>query len=570
MSERLMTKNNLFAILAACFISNALFASEPASTVFTGGVVYTLNISMPWAQAVAVRDGEIVFVGDDQGAQSWIGPETDVVQLHGRMLLPGFQDSHLHITWGAEVVATCTLDEVRDPDSLRNRLQDCSKEPGRGTDNWLVASNFGRDAFPGGVPPRGWLDELFPDRPVSIETSDGHSRWVNRRALDLAGINKDTLNPKDGVIERDSTTGEPTGMLDASAMELIEQVVPDLTPDEKLRWVREAVLRANQYGITSAIDPGLTYQQAEPLRILNEQSQLNLRVLIALSPTGWAVTGVRSDIHDYLQRRNTLSGGRLTSDSVKLFIDGVIENITSPLLEPYLEGNRRPMDLIYQQDELNEMFTRLDRDGLSIHVHAIGDKGIRRTLDAFEAARKMNGKTDNRHVMTHLQLISEQDRGRFADLDITASFSPYWAQVGDYEKNIYPSLIGPERIQQSYPIGSLFRQGARIAGSSDWSVSTQDPLLAIEVGITRQDPMDRNAEVLNEQERVDLETMIRAYTINVAWLMKNENLTGSIETGKRADLVVLDRNLFEISPYDISDARVQMTWLDGELIYKIE
>jgi predicted amidohydrolase YtcJ len=486
------------------------------------------------------------------------------------MLLPGFQDSHLHITWGAEAIATCTLDEVHDPDALMNRLQDCSKEPGRGTDNWLVASTFGRDTFPGGIPPRGWLDELFPDRPVSIETSDGHSRWVNRRALDLAGINRDTLNPEDGVIERDSATGEATGMLGAAAMELIERVVPDLSPDEKLRWVREAVSRANQYGITSAIDPGLTYQQAEPLRILNEQSQLNLRVLIGLSPTGWAVTGVESDIHEYLRRRNTLSGGRLTSDSVKLFIDGVIENVTSPLLEPYLEGNRRPMDLIYQEDELDALFTRLDREGLSIHVHAIGDKGIRRTLNAFEAARKVNGKTDNRHVMTHLQLISEQDRGRFADLDVTASFSPYWAQVGDYEKDVYLSLIGPERIQQSYPIGSLSRQGARIAGSSDWSVSTQDPLLAIEVGVTRQDPMDRNADVLNEQERVDLETMIRAYTINVAWLMKNENLTGSIETGKRADLVVLDRNLFEISPYDISDARVQMTWLDGELIYKVE
>jgi predicted amidohydrolase YtcJ len=543
-------------------------AEGQADTVFTGGAVYTVNEAMPWAEAVAIRNGEIVFVGDTDDAQSWIGPQTEVLDLHGRMLLPGFQDSHLHITWGADVISTCTLDEANNPQKLRERLIACSKEPGRGTDNWLVGGIFERDTFPGGVPPRGFLDELFPDRPVSIETSDGHSRWANKKALELAGIDKNTINPKDGVIERDPVTGEPTGMLDAAAMNQLERVVPTLSAAEKLKWTREAVSLANSFGITSAIDPGLDYEQAEPLRVINEKGELNLRVLLGLSPTGFSVTGFGPEIYEFLAKRNTLTGGRLSSDSVKVFIDGVIENVTSPLLEPYEKGNSRPIDLFYEQQELNQLFTRLDQEGLSIHVHAIGDKGVRSTLDAFQVARTANGKNDNRHVMTHLQLVSEQDRGRFAELNIAASFSPLWAYVGAYEQEVYPPLIGQERILQTYPIGSLQRQGARIAGSSDWTVSSMNPLLAIEVGITRQDPFDSAADVLNESERVDLETMIRAYTINVAWLMKNENKTGSIEVGKRADLVVLDHNLFEISPYEISDTRVEMTLLDGEIVFR--
>ncbi len=403
-----------------------------------------------------------------------------------------------------------------------------------------------------------------------MEADDGHSLWVNRRALDLVGITRDTLNPKNGVIVRDPDSGEATGMLGGSAMKLVTGAIPQATLEELQAAVLLAISMAHAFGITSAIDPGMDHEQALAFRKLAEEARLSMRVLLALTPSSWNVEGFGDEIYAFLDARPEDTHPLLRSNSVKVFIDGAVEGATAALLEPYLGEFEHNVQPYYDPDTLARYFTHMDAVEINIHVHAIGDLGVRAALDGFEAMRMANGPSDNRHVMTHLQYVHPQDRGRFAELDITAGFSPLWARAGYYELNIYPPMVGEERAMQGYPMRSLLDSGTRIAGSSDWSVSSMNPLLAIETGITRQDSVSNSSPDFEPHERVDLETMIAAYTINVAWLMQNEQLTGSIEVGKKADLVALDRNLFEIPAYEISDAEVVFTVFDGKIVYQTQ
>jgi len=272
--------------------------------------------------------------------------------------------------------------------------------------------------------------------------------------------------------------------------------------------------------------------------------------------------------------REMYRGPNLSPDSVKVYIDGVIETGTALLVDPYTDEDfDRSRPAFYSQDELNEHFERIDAAGLQIHVHAIGDQAVRMALDAFEAARKANGRTDNRHHIVHLQLIHPDDVDRFAELDVTATFQALWAWPDHWIMELNLPVVGPERVERMYPIASVQRSGGRIAGGSDWSVSSLDPLQAIEVAIRRQDPDASSAAdlpVLNADERVDLSAMIEAYTINGAYLMRQEQIVGSIEVGKRADLTVLDRNLFEIAAEEINEAVVELTLLDGEVVYQAD
>jgi predicted amidohydrolase YtcJ len=269
-----------------------------------------------------------------------------------------------------------------------------------------------------------------------------------------------------------------------------------------------------------------------------------------------------------IEARNIWNGPNLSTDSVKFYVDGVLETGTALLIDPYLDPEYDNSDPpFYAQDELNGYFRRLDAAGLQIHVHAIGDGAVRSALDAFEAARAANGPSANRHHIVHLQLVHPEDYARFGELGVSANFQALWAWPDYWITELNLPEIGRERVDRMYPIGSIQRNGGRIVGGSDWSVSSLDPLQAIEVAMRRQNPDSDDGEVLNASERVDLATMIAAYTVNGAYLMKHEDRVGSIQTGKRADLVVLDRNLFEIAATEINAARVLMTVFDGEVVY---
>ncbi len=448
-------------------------------------------------------------------------------------------------------------------------LRNCTRLDGFGDERWIIGGGWGEWLFEDAAPRKQLLDELFPERPVYLESSFGHSAWVNSRALELAGIHDETTVGDDGVIVRDPETGEASGALHDSAMLLIRRVLPDMTMAYRLQSVREAIAMLHEHGITAVIEPGVDEAIASPLVKLADAGEFDVRALLALSPIGWNAGVFDDGIYEFIAQREKWRRPNLDVDSVKIYLDGVLEVGTSPLLEPYLVEEWGTGPFFYSHEKVNEYVTRLDAQGMHVHVHAIGDAAVRQALDAFELMRQKNGPSDNRHHITHLQLIHPDDRPRFGELGIGATFQPLWAYPDEAALELDVPILGRERTWQMYPIRSIHESGGRINGSSDYWVTDINPLLAIETAVTRQDPWTNEGQVLNADERVDLALMIEAYTINGAYTMDLEDEQGSIEVGKRADLVVLDRNLFDIPAHEISDANVTMTVFDGRTVYPV-
>ena len=557
-----------FLLAAILVVAACQPAQESAGRVFINGAVYTVDPDRSWAEAVAIRNGRIAFVGSNDAAQAFVGADTEVIDLKGQMLLPGFHDSHAHVLIGVYTGENCDLLRLPTIREVQAVLRECRTLDGFGEERWIIGGGWGEWLFEDAAPRKELLDELFPDRPVYLESSFGHSAWVNSRALELAGIHSETVVGDDGVIVRDPATGEAAGALHDSAMLLVREVLPEMTSAYRLESVRAGIDMLHEYGITAIIEPGVDAGIIEPLVQLSDAGEFDVRALVSLSPIGWNAGVFDDGIYDFIEQRDQWRRPNLDVDSVKIYLDGVIEVGTSPLLEPYLVEEWGTGPFFYTQEKVSEYFTRLDALGIQIHVHAIGDAAIRQALDGFEVMRQKNGPSDNRHHITHLQLIHPDDRPRFGELGIGATFQSLWAYPDDAAMELDVPILGEERAWQMYPIRSVHESGGRINGASDYWVTELDPLLAIEAAVTRQDPWTNEGPVLNANERVDLATMIDAYTINGAYTMRLEDEQGSIEVGKRADLVVLDRNLFEIDPYQISDARVTMTVFDGRTVYR--
>jgi predicted amidohydrolase YtcJ len=535
--------------------------------VFLNGAVYTVDMRRSRTEAVAVRDGRIIHVGSNDDVRRLAGSGTEVTDLGGAMLLPGFHDSHIHILIGIATQDDCDLMRLESQAEVDARLRECQALPGYGPDRWVLGGGWSEWLWPDANPGKAQLDALFPDRPVYIESSFGHAAWVNSRALALAGVTKATGNPPEGVIERDAA-GEPSGTLRDAAMLLVKRGLPAATPEQNLESVRAGIDLAHSVGITAVIEPGLDAELIAPVVALADANELSLRVRASLSPLNWQPGAFDDGVFAFLEGRDRWRRPGLDVDSVKIYMDGVIEYGTGALLEPYAKAVHGLGPRFYAQEQVDRYFTRFDAMGLAIHVHATGDAAIRRALDGFAAMRKANGMSDNRHHIVHLQLIDEADRPRFAALGITATFQPLWAYPDPSALKLDIPMLGEQRTQAMYPIGSLVRSGARVAGGSDYFVTDLNPLHAIEAAVTRQDPYTNSGPVLNADERVDLDTMVAAYTINGAWLMGLEKEQGSIEVGKRADFVVLDRDLFAGPASAINEAKVLLTVFGGRTVYE--
>ena len=532
------------------------------------GVVYTVDADRSFAEAVAIRDGLIIFVGSSEDAQDFVGNDTEVTDLDGEMLLPGFHDSHTHILIGDAADKECDLLNIESISEVEAELQSCTSLPGVGEERWIIGSGWAAWLWPKSEPDKNILDEIFPERPVFLMSSFGHTAWVNSRALQLAGIHAETHAGEDGVIVRDPDTGEATGALHDSAMLLLQDVVPAFSDEYDQERIQTSIKMAHSFGVTAVIEPGMDEALLKPLLGLNDAGKFDLRAITSLSPINWQSGAFDDSIYALLQKREQWRRPNIDVDSVKIYMDGVIESGTGALLEPYEDESLGLGPRYYTQEKLNEHVTRIDAMGVQVHIHAIGDAAVRMALDAFEVARETNGVSGNRHHMTHLQLIAGEDLPRFAEMDIGATFQTLWAYPDAAALDLDIPMLGEERTWQMYPLASLQEAGGRINGASDYFVTSMNPLLAIEVGITRQDPYTNSGPALNEEERVNLTTMIDAYTINGAYTMKLEDKQGSIEVGKRADLVVLNKNLFAIDPYEISDAFVTMTIFDGRTVYQ--
>ena len=548
----------------------SISTTQDAELLMLNGKVYTVNHEQSWAEAIAITDGRIIWVGNSEDANQWQGEGTRTIDLGGKMVLPGFQDIHIHPVHSGVSYQQCALFDVEGVELLQQRIKQCAEsEPGewiRGG-GWLV-TNFA----PSGLPDKKLLDEIVPDRPVALKSSDGHSMWVNSLALELAGIHADTQDPAGGRIDRYPNSTEPSGSLqETSAMNLVHIVEPELTQKELEAGLAYSRDHLHSLGITAVQDamlkliPGDAYFGLPAYLALEERGELNLHVINAMY---WQNDiSLEEQLPAFLKARDE-STPYIHNTAIKIWQDGVIETETAALLEPYLNrGDQFVGELLNEPAVLNEAVAALDAAGFQIHFHAIGDRAIRSAFDSIQAAREANGKHDNRHHISHIQLFSPEDIPRFAELDVVANFQPLWAIEDGYITDLTIPRIGEERGKFLYPIGSVQRTGARVAFGSDWYVTSANPLDGIEAAVTRLDPDGKTDEPLGENEEINLAQAIENYTLNSAYVNFLDVDTGSIEIGKLADIIVLDRNLFDVPASEINQVRVIATLFRGELVF---
>jgi predicted amidohydrolase YtcJ len=572
-SRRAALRRAVLAVAAtlACATAQRFGAAAPADLVLTGGAVYTLDSARSWAEAVAIRAGRIVYVGSDAGVRPWIGENTRVVALGGRMLLPGFEDAHVHPVTGGVELTQCDLNELPTREAVLAKVRTCAAEqPGE----WLIGGGWGLPLFPGANPGRQILDAIAADRPVFLSAADGHSAWVSSRALALARVDARTPDPPNGRIERDPRSGEPTGTLRESAMDLVARLLPQPTPEELATGLRLALAHLNALGITSAQEANASRAALETYRALERRGEQTLRVVAALGTAeiaeelgGDALADPAAFAARLAALRTEFASPRLRPTAAKIFADGVIEARTAAMLEPYLDrpGQRGEPNLA--RERLDALVAALVGQGFSVHIHAIGDRAVRLGLDALEAAGARRGAGGPRHQLAHIEVIHPDDVPRFRTLGVVANFQPLWAWADPYITDLTLPALAPEVARQIYPIGSVERAGAAIAFGSDWSVSSPNPLAGIQVAVTRRG-LEGAAEPFLPDEAIRLDVALAAYTIGSAFALGLEAETGSIEVGKTADLVVLSHDLFALPPGRIASARVLLTLLEGTPVYR--
>ena len=561
----------LVSMLLLCFTPWAL----SADVILVGGHIYTADAQSPEAEAVAIEGDTIVYVGSRQEAERYRTPATRVINTEEKMVLPGFHDAHLHTFMGGRSLVGCDVANAPDIESTEAILKSCLAAS---SSSWLVAEGLNLAFFEESGPRLDWLNAMAGDRPMLLRASDGHSVAANTALLQMANISATTATPPSGVIERDEF-GAPSGTFREAAMALVEQVLPQLTEQERLNVMRTAIGAINEVGITSVFDAWVGAPDIAAYRTLEAQNELSVRVRAALA-YGYGelfTINTPTEYERQLEDREALSGDRFTLAAVKLFIDGVLEGETAALVSPYLHKPGYQGELTYPQAELNDIVANLVSNDLQVYTHAVGDGGVRAILNAFEFAQRTHGRKDLRHHISHLQLIHPDDHGRFAALNVVPNFQALWAVPDEWIIELNLPVVGVDRVHRMYPIASIAKSGATLVGGSDWNVSSLNPLDAIEVAVLRQDWQANDAltndelsqlDVLNRSERVDLDTMLKAYTINAAWSMHQEALTGSLTPGKRADIVVLSEDLFAIPPQLISTVKVEKTFIDGQLVYQ--
>ncbi|MET7686875.1 amidohydrolase family protein [Streptomyces sp. NPDC005483] len=544
--------------------------SHTADLVLTGGPVHTVDPARSRVTAVAVRDGRIAAVGHDE-VRELIGPRTEVVDLAGKLLLPGFQDAHVHPQGAGLELGLCHLADTVDPAEYLRRIRAYADQ--HPDVEWITGGGWSLEAFPGGAPTAAALDAVVPDRPVFLPNRDHHGAWVNSRALERAGIDARTPDPADGRIERDAD-GNPTGMLQEGAVHLVGRLVPDPTPEEQLTALLRAQAVLHSHGVTAWQDAivGAYANMTDPapsyLAAL-DRDLLTARVVGAL---WWDRERGAEQIPELIARREELNRGRFRATTVKVMQDGIAENHTAAMLDPYLTGCGCSSDnsgiSFVEPGDLKKYVTELDASGFQVHFHALGDRAVREALDAVESARTANGWRDTRHHLAHLQVVHPHDVPRFRALGASANLQMLWAAHEPQMDELTLPFLGAERGTRQYPFADLLRAGATLAAGSDWPVSTPDPFQAIHVAVNRIAPAapEGTPEFLPKQ-RLDLGTAIAAYTAGSAYVNHLDDITGSIAVGKSADLVVLDRDPFAGPPEGISATRVLQTFVEGRRVH---
>jgi len=537
---------------------------EPAETIITNARIYTVDVKRPWAEAVAIRSGRIAAVGSTQQIDAYRGSSTQILNAGGRLVLPGFTDCHIHFMDGSLGLTEVDLNGSKSVNEIQERVRKyATAHPEK---PWITGMGWTYPTFgPSALPNKRILDEVVPDRPVFLVAFDGHSSWANSKALAMAGITRETTDPPNGSVVRDAN-GEATGALKESAGDLVAKLMPQPTREERLAALRLGIHEANKYGLVRVHSAGQDFEWLDLYDQLRRDGQLTLRFYVAYFLDPPELTSAELEQIENarkMYRDNWISGG-----VVKTMLDGVIEAHTAAMLEPYSDDPSQSGKLFWEPEKYKVAIAELDRRGLQIFTHAIGDKAVRLALDAYEQAATTNHTADARPRVEHIETITAQDIPRFAKLGVIASFQPLHAYPDEDTLGIWARDVGPERARRAWVWHSIESTGGHLAFGSDWPVVTLNPWPGVQNALTRQTTEGDPPGGFVPSERISLENAIQGYTLGAAFAGHREKTEGSIEPGKLADMIVLGQDLFKIEPREIGNTEVLLTMVGGKVVYQ--
>jgi len=564
---RLSSKSCL-SLLAAVSFLYAMAASgqtqTPADLVITNARIYTVNSKQPWAEAIAIRGDKIVVVGSAKDVEAFRGPGTKKIDGKGHLVLPGFTDCHIHFIDGSLGLLRVDLNGAGSVAEIQKRVKAYAdshpKEP------WILGMGWTYPTFaPSGLPDKRVLDEVVPDRPVHLIAFDGHSSWANSKALELAGITRETADPPNGKIVRDDK-GEATGALKEAAGDLVAKAAPQPSREERLTALRKGMHEANRVGLTRVHSAGQDFEYLDLYNELRNKGDMTVRFYVAYFLDPPELTA--AELETIERARRTYHDDWISGGVVKTMLDGVVEAHTAAMLTPYSDDPTQSGKLFWDPAKYTQAVTELDRRGLQIFTHAIGTKAVRLALDAYQNAATQNHTTDSRDRVEHIETITAEDIPRFGKQGVIASMQPLHAYPDDDTLKIWARNAGPDRASRAWPWHSIKQNGGVLAFGSDWPVVTLNPWPGVQNAVTRQTTEGNPPGGWLPGERVSLADAIKAYTLDAAFAGHRETTEGSLEAGKLADLIVLSQDLFKIEPSNIVKTEVLLTMVGGKVVYE--
>jgi len=543
--------------------------STKATVIVTNARVYTVDAKQPWAEAVAIANDTILAVGSKATVDSFRDANTRVIDAHGKLVLPGFTDSHIHFLEGSRVLTQVDLNGTTSIGEVQKRVKEyAAAHPNTG---WILGRGWSYEIFgEAALPDKKYLDEVVRDRPVYLVGFDGHTSWVNSKALAMTHITRETPNPAAGWIVKDAN-GEPTGALKEDADDLVGNQVQS-TREEQLAAVRLGLREANRVGLVRVHCLGNEQQVVSDMQNidlydeLRRRGELTVRMYIATYAGPPAFT--QEQIAAVEKAKQKYHDEWISAGAVKFYLDGVIESHTAAMLTPYSDDPTQIGKLRWDENRYKEAVAALDQKGIQVFTHAIGDRAVRLALDAYEQAAKTNSTRDMRHRIEHIETITAQDIPRFGKLGVIASYQPLHAEPNDDTLKVWARNAGPDRASRGWTWQSVARSGGRLAFGSDWPVVTLNPWYGVQNAVTRQTLDGKPEGGWIPSERLSLEQAIDGYTLGAAFAGHREKSEGSIEPGKLADLIVLDQDLFKIAPSDIHKTNVLLTIVGGKIVYQ--
>jgi predicted amidohydrolase YtcJ len=538
--------------------------SQPADLIITNARIYTVNPQQKWAEAIAVRGDKIIAVGDRKQVEALRGPATRVIDAGQRLLVPGFTDCHIHFMDGSLGLTRVDLNGATTIAEIQKRVKAYADAHPKET--WIQGMGWTYPTFgPSALPNKKILDDIVSDRPVYLVAFDGHSSWANSKALAIAGIDRNTPDPPNGKIVRDDN-GDATGALKEAAGDLVGAKTPQPTRAERLDALRKGIHEANRVGLTRVHSAGQDFEYLDLYNELRNHGELTLRFYIAyfLDPPGLTpqstalIENARRQYHD-----DWIAGG-----AVKTMLDGVVEAHTAAMLAPYTDDPTQSGKLFWDPDKYKATIANLDARGLQIFTHAIGDKAVRLALDAYQNAATVNHTKDARPRIEHIETIAAEDVDRFGKLGVIASMQPLHSYPDDDTLGVWARNIGPERASRAWVWRSIQAKGGALAFGSDWPVVTLNPWPGVQTALTRQTSEGNPPGGFIPQQRLNVEDTIRGYTLGAAFAGRREKTEGSLEPGKLADFILLDRDLFKIEPSEIGKTEVLITVVAGKVAYQ--